>query len=342
MSISKRWTPFGGSSSSKSSGPAGSSSSYDPVQGSYRPEAPEALMRKLADFAFMLRDYKLAGSTYELLRSDNEHDKAWKHYAGANEMCLVSTLLHSGSRATFQSTERWLEAATHSYIHRCATPFYALRTLLLASECLRYRGSLGVDEPARWAARVLEVPGLIGPVGTALVQERVASFYGSKAPIAPGLGIGGRRRKSGFWWMLAAEQWVNVGKSVQAERCLDDARAAFTASNRSADAKAPSPPQWMLKTLQESRERIVELKLDAMGDIGLAPDDESGVSSRILGEEVSSEEEVSEELLVPRLHRRSIIGEPGGRLWADAGLDTTPLSPVRTRDKEIVDDEGFE
>lgn len=40
-------------------------------------------MRKLADYAFMLRDWKLAHSTYDIVRKDFANDKAWKYAAGA-------------------------------------------------------------------------------------------------------------------------------------------------------------------------------------------------------------------------------------------------------------------
>lgn len=41
-------------------------------------------MRKLADYAFMLRDWKLALSCYDLLRTDFANDKAWRYHAGAH------------------------------------------------------------------------------------------------------------------------------------------------------------------------------------------------------------------------------------------------------------------
>lgn len=40
-------------------------------------------MRKLADYAFLLRDWRLAHGVYELLRTDFTNDKAWKYHAGA-------------------------------------------------------------------------------------------------------------------------------------------------------------------------------------------------------------------------------------------------------------------
>jgi hypothetical protein len=49
----------------------------------YAHNTPEAQMRKLADFAFMLRDYKFAHSVYDTVKKDFSADKAWKCYAGA-------------------------------------------------------------------------------------------------------------------------------------------------------------------------------------------------------------------------------------------------------------------
>lgn len=44
--------------------------------------APEAQMRKLADFAFMIRDYKFAHTIYDTVRRDYATDKAFKYHAG--------------------------------------------------------------------------------------------------------------------------------------------------------------------------------------------------------------------------------------------------------------------
>jgi trafficking protein particle complex subunit 8 len=329
MSLTKRWTPFGGTGRNASSpvpGLAGgtSSSNYDSLQGFYRPDAPEALMRKLADYAFMLRDFKLASSTYDLLRSDFEHDKAWKYYAGANEMCLISTLLNSNSRTRQESIERWLEAATHSYIHRCEAPFYALRAFLLSAECLQIRGSLGVDEPATWAARILDT-NLSGGIGIALVQERIAGFFAQKKA-AGALGVGGRRRKRGFWNLIAAETWVTLGKSVQAEKCLDEAKLAFDIGSSLED---PSQT-WMASFIQELQENIVAARLEAMGL--------DSPSAEVMEENPIVDEEVSEQLDF-RAHRRSLIPEGLGGLPAG---ETAALSPVRTREADPVADEGFE
>lgn len=51
---------------------------------SYHYTSPEAQLRKLADYSFMLQDYKLALSVYDTVRKDFSTDKAFKHLAGAH------------------------------------------------------------------------------------------------------------------------------------------------------------------------------------------------------------------------------------------------------------------
>lgn len=43
-------------------------------------------MRRMADCAFMLQDYDLANQTYHSARKDFSNDKAWKYFAGTQEM----------------------------------------------------------------------------------------------------------------------------------------------------------------------------------------------------------------------------------------------------------------
>lgn len=70
-------------SSSRSVTPTSGSGNYDISTSSYPSSTPEAQMRKLADYAFMLRDWKLSHSTYDIVRKDFANDKAWKYAAGA-------------------------------------------------------------------------------------------------------------------------------------------------------------------------------------------------------------------------------------------------------------------
>lgn len=223
MSLSKRFTTFGGRSSS---GPSlgGAGSNYDSIQGHYKPDAPEAVMRRLADHSMMLRDFKLAQGTYEILCQDYKNDKAWRYYAGANEMAAVSTLLATSglsSKVRTETVDQYLETAYYSYLTRVNAPYNALRALILGTELLKLRGGSALDDSARWLGKIID-DHLVGPTGYALISERSAMCYGERQGVA-GLNTGERKRKAAFWHTLAAESWSRQDKNSQAEKCLREA-----------------------------------------------------------------------------------------------------------------------
>lgn len=258
MSLSKRWGGVGGlslsrnSSASNLSTTSSSSGNYDSLQSYYRWDTPEALLRKLADFATMLRDYKLAASTYELLRSDYSNDKAWKYLAGANEMCCVSNLLNpllsssstsssnSKSLPKLETFDSMLEASSYSYLTRCNEPALALRSILLAIELLKVRGRLASELASRWAIRALDLN--LAAQGTSshvLISERVASCFAGNRPSpsstititnhhpasAPtGFSLSHRTRHASFWSLTSAEEWMKLGRASFAAARLDDAQ----------------------------------------------------------------------------------------------------------------------
>ncbi|GAB2262914.1 hypothetical protein Droror1_Dr00003911 [Drosera rotundifolia] len=82
----------------------------DPV---YTYSSNESQNRLLADYAFMLRDYELALSNYRLISTDYKLDKAWKRYAGVQEMLGLTYFLLDQSR---KKAEYCLEDALNTYL----------------------------------------------------------------------------------------------------------------------------------------------------------------------------------------------------------------------------------
>ncbi|KAK8211983.1 ER-golgi trafficking TRAPP I complex 85 kDa subunit-domain-containing protein [Phyllosticta capitalensis] len=253
MSLSKRWSTFG--SSSRGSGnplQGGSGSNYDSLQGFYRPDTAEAIMRKLADYAFMLRDFRLASSTYDILRTDYNNDKAWKYYAGANEMTVVSSLLvpnSMSSKTRVENVDQMLETAHYSYYTRCGSPYHALRALSLGLELLKLRGSSASDDAARWAQRILESPGIVGPIGRTLFTERISDCYAGMRGVGS-MSWGMRRRKAGLWAVQAADLWLKLDRGVQAEKCLDAASVLYGLTSEAAEPVSSSKEDDDEKQLQ--------------------------------------------------------------------------------------------
>ncbi|PGH03325.1 hypothetical protein AJ79_07403 [Helicocarpus griseus UAMH5409] len=317
MSMSRRWAGFGtGSRSSGGAYGGGSGSNYDPLQGFYKPDAPEAILRKLADYAFMLRDWKLASSTYELVKGDYAHDKAWRYQAGAHEMCAVSTLLNplaSTTKTKLDPIDQLLDTASYSYLTRCSDAQNALRTLVLGVELLKSRGGSASDAAARWAIRILDM-GLVGDIGRILISERVSACYASKTG-SGGAKWGTRRRKAGMWTVLAADSWLKQGKPNLASICLEESDRLY--GDVVDDGKVPLPD--IQRFVNNLRNAVQIGYLESQGI-----NDEAEVSSPI---ELDTEE--TSEKLDKRSHRKSLIG--GGN-----PLEAAPLTVTRLKS----DDEG--
>ncbi|KAI0101509.1 ER-golgi trafficking TRAPP I complex 85 kDa subunit-domain-containing protein [Nemania sp. FL0031] len=327
VGLTRRWG-FGSNSRSSMSG-SSSGSNYDSL-GFYRSDTPEAIMRKLADYAFMLRDYKLAYSTYDILRGDFNNDKAWRYHAATNEMAAISLLImpqNLSSKTRAETIDAMFEAAYYSYLTRCTAPYGALRCLSLGLELLRLRGGSSIDDAARWGIRLLESK-VLGPVGDALIKERLAVCYASKEGIGT-QAWGSRRRKSALWNVLGAETWLAQSKFIQAQRCLNEARKTYSdlPTDYGID-KFSHASAFMLNIGQELNENMES------ADQG---EDETA------GEESEAVDEESEALGGGR-RRAGSLGFPGGATTAT--LETAPLrsqmSASKEEDEEDDEDEEEE
>jgi hypothetical protein len=99
--------------------------------------APEAQMRKLADYAFMLRDYKFAYTIYDTVRRDYATEKAYKHHAGTQEMMGICLLMMNQPLTSKTDVDRHFELAVQQYLSRCRSIFHATRTTVIYYELLK-------------------------------------------------------------------------------------------------------------------------------------------------------------------------------------------------------------
>ena len=315
MSMSRRWAGFGSSSRSgaSGSGSGGVSGNYDTVRGFYKPDTPEAVLRKLADFAFMLRDWRMSASTYDLLRSDYGNDKAWKYHAGAHEMYAVSVLLDplaSPAKIKLETIDQAFDTACYSYLTRCSDAADALRCLSMAVELLRSRGGSATESGARLAMRVMDL-GLLGPVGLVLFHERTSVCYASKTAIA-GTTWGARRRKAGMWNVFAADHWLRLGKPTLASTCLEEAERLYS-EVLPADGVFPIPEiQTFIDNLRLAC-KVGSLELKGLD----SEDDDTKVAATGV---ILETEETSEKFDNRRKHRASLMGLP-------ASLEPASMTP---------------
>lgn len=384
MSLGKRWGGLGGlttgraASTVNAASAASNSGNYDSLQGLYKWDTSEALLRKLADFAMMLRDYKLASSTYELLRSDYNNDKAWKHLAGANEMCCISTLLNpllssstsvaasSKSLPKLETFDQMLEAAAYSYQTRCNEPGLAIRSILLAVELLKVRGRQASELASKWAIRAIDMN--VVPHGSTmhvLISERVASCLASPrlrtprpslngsamtaVPITPTVSLGSRNRKAALWSLTSAEEWMKLGRAQFAGARLEEARELYSeARNHEASIKGFTEMSAFIAALTLE----VRLKLGQSRKRGASGISATGrlvePETQLLedGEEDIGDDEDHQEVTVTEIeeHDRS-----DGVMTEINGIEGVGVSPTRRRKYsdplragQLDDDNDFE
>lgn len=306
MNLSKKWTGFGGSGRSSTGSSSSLKDNYN-LSGFYQAEQPEAVMRKLADYAFMLRDWRLAQSTYELVRSDFSDSKAWKYHAAANEMAAVSLLMlpqQLSSKTRSETIDQMLESALYSYVTRCNAPYGAMRSLILSLELLRLRGGTNIDDAGRWGLRILESR-ILGPIGDALVKERLAICYASKQEVGSWNG-GGRRRKSAAWSVLASDSWARQCKYVPAQRCLNEAHRMYASLLHKQGISRFTVAKEYMDDLGRQLEERLHLRDESANEAG---------GGRAMDSQIDEE---SEALTDTKARRTSILVRPGA-------LETAPL-----------------
>lgn len=127
--------------------------SYNAVQNYYHRSSPEQSIRKLADWSLMLKDFKYAYSTYDLIKKDYTNDKAWVYVASTQEMCTVSLLLaqtqplasdtlpqppdkNTLRKIRHDIIEPYIDNLSYTFKSRFNVKTYAIKSYLVVTELL--------------------------------------------------------------------------------------------------------------------------------------------------------------------------------------------------------------
>ncbi len=224
---------FGGVSVGGSSDKSGSGSStpgglatsggYDAQNEWYPYTSIEAQTRRLADFAFTIRDYKLAASMYDLGRKDFAGDKAHRHSAAATEMFGLSHLMIMyTARSAPIDVDSYLAQACQEYTLRSAARAApamdennALRATLLYYEAYRMLGYL---RPA--PAGLLRMSQRSDEVLAPLLLEQAALACLQLRPRAA-------LRKYALHLVMAAHKYQACGQKALSLRCYANAAVVY-------------------------------------------------------------------------------------------------------------------
>ncbi len=185
---------------------------------SYPIASVEALTRRLADFAFMLRDYRFASTIYDSLRRDAAQDRAWRYSAAATEMYGLSLLLSNSyflpstpptppvsAFTTLQHTDisSWLEQSVLAY--QCRAPANQIQLDALRITVLYYEAWKIIGEWRGVGYALVKSAGEADEVPSAVMIEEAAA-----ADVAGGKSQRGRRRRA-FHLVLAARRYETAG-----------------------------------------------------------------------------------------------------------------------------------
>ncbi|XP_020095709.1 trafficking protein particle complex subunit 8 isoform X1 [Ananas comosus] len=185
----------------------------DPSGSTYTFSSIETQIRILGDYAFILQDYELALSNYRLLSTDYKLDKAWKRYAGVQEMSGLCYFMLDQSR---KEAEYCMENAFSTYLRVGSSgQRYASRCGLWWAEMLKaraqYREASGVyfrisiEEPSLHAAVMLE--------------QAAGCYLLSKPPLL---------RKYGFHLILAGNRYYISDQIKHAIRAYRNALFVYS------------------------------------------------------------------------------------------------------------------
>ncbi|RLV92977.1 Trafficking protein particle complex III-specific subunit 85 [Spathaspora sp. JA1] len=119
ISVSKRFFNNNSTSDSQLASSTSTTSTTNPFnynENYYYKGSNQQIIRKLADWALMLNDFKYAYTIYDLIKKDFSQDKAWIYVASTQEMCIISLLLAQTDTASVIPDKNTLRKIRHDII----------------------------------------------------------------------------------------------------------------------------------------------------------------------------------------------------------------------------------
>lgn len=168
----------------------------------YLAASSEMTMRRLADYAFFLQDYKYALIIYDLVKRDFQSDKAYRYYAGVQQMIGICSILCQEKKGA----EGAFSAAINNFVDQKSVEDSLITGLKFHNAYLRVRS---YNEAARIFIQLVPLfpEGLLG-----YIYEQIALCQ-ANLPTP-------RKRKYKLYMYLAADKYYKIGLSRRGFSCL--------------------------------------------------------------------------------------------------------------------------
>eukprot|EP00039_Didymoeca_costata_P005469 m.81874 g.81874 ORF g.81874 m.81874 type:complete len:1204 (-) comp12833_c0_seq2:1375-4986(-) len=165
-------------------------------------------MRRLGDIMFTLQDYEAAHNTYNNVKKD-EKDKAWKHFAGAQEMLGISLFMQDPTKVD----HRYFNVAISAYL-KCNATLYACRAMLIVAQMLVARSQF--REASKFFMMMTSEE---SDLRSALLFEQASMCYLKIKPSC--------QRRAAFHLVLAGHRFTKAVQRRHALRCYLQARQVY-------------------------------------------------------------------------------------------------------------------
>jgi hypothetical protein len=146
-------------------------------------------------------------NTYNSVKKDFNHDKAWKHFAGAQEMLGITQIFIEDDRPV---DCRYFDVAINAYM-KCNATLYGCRAMLIVTEMLTSRGQF--KEASTFFMKMTHEE---SDLRSALLYEQASMCFLQMKPPC--------QRRAAFHLVLAGHRFTKAMQRVHALRCYLQAR----------------------------------------------------------------------------------------------------------------------
>ncbi|EPX71187.1 TRAPP complex subunit Trs85 [Schizosaccharomyces octosporus yFS286] len=197
---------------------------YDSDYFMYSADKPEAVKRRMADFLFMLREYKRAYEIYDELRKTFCQERAWNYLASCLEAQIICLLMQNRAITPKLRTsvlDKIFNDMVLVYAARLHSLYYTSRSIVIGSLLLATRPGNCIDDAVHWFQRLTNLNVIpLSKFEYAFFITCLAGLFTVRASL-PSLDkvINGRERKAAFWFLHSIKNWLDCDHPKMALVC---------------------------------------------------------------------------------------------------------------------------
>ncbi|WBW72358.1 TRAPP III complex subunit Trs85a [Schizosaccharomyces osmophilus] len=197
---------------------------YDSDSFMYSSDKPEAVKRRMADFLFMLHDYKRAYEIYDELRKTFSQERAWNYLASCLEAQITCLLMQNRvitPKLRTSVLDKIFNDMVLVYAARLHSLYHTSRSIAIGSLLLATRPGNCIDDAVQWFQRLTNLNVIpLSKFEHAFFMTCLAGLFTVRANLPSSeKAINGRERKAAFWFLHSIKDWLECDHPTMALVC---------------------------------------------------------------------------------------------------------------------------